>query len=123
MSQDIVADCLNEIMNAKRAKKQEIEIKRHSKFLISILNLMKNLGYLEYRSEDNLLKIEVKDLSECKAIKPRFYVAVDEIDKYVRRFLPARNFGCIIISTNQGLMTHDEAQEKNLGGSLIAYVF
>ena len=48
---------------------------------------------------------------------------MDEIDKYVRRFLPSRDFGFIIVSTSKGLMTHEEAIEKNIGGSLIAYIF
>ena len=29
----------------------------------------------------------------------------------------------LIISTTKGLLTHDEAREKNLGGKLIAFVF
>ena len=34
-----------------------------------------------------------------------------------------KNFGFVIVSTNQGLMKHDEAEEKNIGGCLIAYMF
>ncbi len=123
MSQDIIADCLNQIMNAKRAKKIEVRIKRYSKFLLSILELIKKLGYLDYDVVDKELRINIKNLNEIKAIKPRFNVTTNEIDKYVRRFLPARDFGFVIISTNKGLMTHKEAIEKNIGGSLIAYVF
>jgi ribosomal protein S8 len=29
----------------------------------------------------------------------------------------------LIVSTNKGLMTHKDAEEKNIGGCLIAYVF
>ena len=124
MSQDIIADCLNEIMNMKRAKKQEVNTKRYSKFLIEILSLMKKLGYVNYMLEDGTLNIELKEnLDECRAIKPRYTVGIEDIDKYVRRFLPARDFGFLLISTSQGLMTHEEAIEKKLGGSLIAYVF
>jgi ribosomal protein S8 len=31
--------------------------------------------------------------------------------------------GFVIISTNQGLMTHQTAEEKNIGGSVIAYFY
>ena len=31
MSQDIVADALNELMNAKKARKDEVILKKHSK--------------------------------------------------------------------------------------------
>ncbi len=43
--------------------------------------------------------------------------------KYARRYLPARDMGVLILSTSQGLMTHHAALEKNIGGSLIAYVY
>ena len=111
-------------MNIMRAHKQEVEIKKYSKFLMEILELIKKLGYLDYEIEEEELKIEVKEnLNECRAIKPRYTVSVKDIDKYVRRFLPAREFGFLIMSTSQGLMTHEEALEKNIGGSLIAYVY
>ena len=41
----------------------------------------------------------------------------------MKRFLPARNLGILIISTNQGLITHVDAIDKNIGGSLIAYFY
>lgn len=122
MSQDIVADALNQIMNAKRARKEEVIIKRHSKLLVRTLELMKKLGYLDYRIDKNIA-IKITRINECKSIKPRLNVSVYEIERYVRRFLPARNFGHIIISTNKGLMIHEEAIENKIGGSLIAYVF
>lgn len=124
MSQDVISDCLNQIMNAKKARKQEVKINRYSKFLIEILELMKKLKYLDYKTEGKILEIALKEkLSECKAIKPRFNVSAEEIDRYVKRFLPARDFGFILISTSKGLMTHEEALDKGIGGSLIAYVF
>ncbi len=45
MSQDIVADALNQIMNAKRAGQTNTEVKRHSKFLGNILAIGKLKGY------------------------------------------------------------------------------
>ena len=45
------------------------------------------------------------------------------MNKYVKRYLPARDIGALIITTNQGLMTHQTALDKNLGGSLIAYFY
>ena len=123
MSQDITSDALNQIMNAKRAGKTEVRIKRHSKFLISVLELMKRLDYLDYKTEDRNLTVQIKKINECKAIKPRFSASIEEIDKYVRRFIPSRNMGYVILSTNKGILTHDEAIEQKIGGSLVAYIF
>jgi len=123
MSQDIVADILNQIMNAKRAKKQFIVVNRNSKLLLNVLDIAKQYGYLDYSVNGNEIKVELKNLNEIRAIKPRYTIPVKRINKYVRRFLPAKNFGILIISTNEGLMTHKDAEEKNTGGCLIAYVF
>jgi len=123
MSQDIISDTLNQIMNAKRAKKDSVKVKKHSKILVGILELAKKRGYIEsYKVSRRDLEIKF-NLSECRAIKPRFTVQVKDMDKYVRRYLPARNFGMMIVSTSSGLMTHEEAQEKNIGGSLMAYFY
>jgi len=123
MSQDIVADALNQIMNAKKARKTNVVIKKHSKLLRNILDIVKETGYLDYSVKGREIKIEIKNLNEFKAIKPRYTVSVKKVNQYVRRFLPARNFGFVIVSTNQGLMKHSEAEEKNMGGCLIAYVY
>ena len=123
MSQDILADTFNQIMNLKKAGKKELEVARYSKLLIKVLEIGKENGYLEYSLSNKKLKIKILKLNECKVIKPRFNVAVEDITKYVRRYLPSRNFGIMIISTSSGLMTHEEAYEKNLGGSLIAFYY
>jgi len=123
MSQDILSDTLNQIMNAKKARKDTVVVTRFSKVLINVLDMMKERGHLEYELGEKELKITIKDVNECKAIKPRYTVNKKTLDKYIRRFLPARNFGFVIVSTNKGLMTHDEAQEKKIGGSLIAYFY
>ena len=123
MSQDIVADALNQIMNAKKAGKSSVTIKKHSKLLRGILDIAKESGYLNYSIDGNEMKIEIEKLNEFKAIKPRYTVGVKRINFYVRRYLPAKNFGFVIVSTNNGLMKHEEAEEKNLGGCLMAYVY
>ena len=125
MSQDIVSDGLNQIMNAKRIEKRELTIKRYSKVLLGLLDMMKADGHIDYEVDEEAKTVTVKviKLNECKAIKPRYYVGVDSIDKYLRRFLPSRNFGKLIISTNQGLVDHRYAVKNKIGGSVIAYFY
>ena len=48
MSQDIVADVINQIMNAKRAGRSELETTRYSKFLLNVLEVAKEKGYVDY---------------------------------------------------------------------------
>jgi small subunit ribosomal protein S8 len=124
MSQDIVADGINMMMNAKRARKSFVVLKKHSKLLLAILAIGKLKGYVkDYKVKENELKVDFGKLNACKAVKPRYIVKSNTIGKYVRRYLPARDLGVVIVSTSQGLMTHQTAVEKNLGGSVIAYFY
>lgn len=124
MSQDIISDGLNRIMNAKLAGQTNITLKHHSKFLQNILAIGKMKKYItEYNTTPKGLFVEFGHLNKCKAVKPRYIVKVNDIDKYVRRYLPARGMGIIIISTSKGLVTHQTAIDKNIGGSVIAYFY
>ena len=126
MSQDITADALNMIKNAKKVGKEHVEIKKISNLLIEILKIMKQEGAIKKYKIDvkkRIVEITIGELSECKAIKPRFTVDKNQIEKYRRRYLPARNLGTMIISTNKGLMTHEEAYAEGTGGCLIAYFY
>ena len=125
MSQDIVADGLNQIMNAKRVEKREVVIRRYSKVLIGLLDLMKAAGHIDFEVnvEDKSVKVSIIKLNKCRAVKPRYYVGADGIDKYLRRFLPSRNFGTLVISTNRGLVSHKYATDNKIGGSVVAYFY
>jgi len=125
MSQDFVADGLNQIMNAKRVEKREVVISRYSKVLIGLLETMKAAGHIDFEidEENKCVRVKIMKLNECWAVKPRYYVGVDGIDKYLRRFLPSRNFGTLVISTNKGLVSHKDAVKLNLGGSVVAYFY
>ena len=126
MSQDIVADALNIIRNGKKSRKESVKISKISNMLIEILKIMKQRGAVKkYKidTKEKTIEVDLGDFFECRVVKPRFSVKKDGIEKYIRRYLPARGMGTLIISTNEGLMTHEEAQEKSLGGSVIAYFY
>lgn len=80
--------------------------------------------FKEYSGRGNYIKINlIGKINKCGAIKPRFSTKKDQLEKYEKRYLPAKDFGVIILSTNKGLITHYEAKEKNNGGRLISYVY
>ncbi len=124
---DWLSNIMNEIMNGKKSGKEEIIFIPSTKMVIEILKIMKREGYIEdYKIEEGKfkkLKIKIGKLNECGPIKPRFFVKKDEFDRYVRRYLPSRQFGILIVSTSKGIMGHKEAIEKGIGGSLVAYCF
>lgn len=127
--QDPLADALSHIKNCERVKKKVCEIKPISKTLKKILTIMseeKYIGGFEI-TEDGKGGIVTVNLlgkiNNCGAVKPRFGFKKHEIEKYEKRFLPAKDFGILIVTTPQGIMTHIEAKQKNLGGRLLAYVY
>ncbi len=126
MAQDVVSDALNMLRNAKKARKEIVKIARISNLLIEILKIMKQKGAIKkYKIDprDKSLEVSLGDFNECKAIKPRFSCDKTQIEGYRRRYLPSRDLGTVIISTNKGLMTHEEAETEKMGGSLIAYFY
>ena len=124
-----VATAMSKIMNAENAKKLEVTLYPVSKIVENVLSIMKKLDYIEgYKriKEDNGDKIVVNlsgKVNKCGAISPNFSIKIKDFEKFEKRYLPAKDFGMLIISTPIGLITHYEAKEKNTGGKLIAYCY
>ncbi len=126
MGQDIVADALNMMQNAKKARKEVVIVKRISNLFIEILKIMKQKGAVKkykINSQEKSVEVHLGDFYECLAIKPRFTVNKDQVERYRRRYLPSRKMGTVIISSNKGLITHEESQEEKIGGCLVAYFY
>jgi len=126
MSQDIVSDALNMMGNAKKSRKDSVKINRISNLLIEVLKIMKQEGAVKkykINGKEKSIEVFLGEFSKCKAIKPRFTVDKSQLEKYRRRYLPARDIGTLIISTNRGLMTYTEAKEEQIGGCLMAFFY
>lgn len=129
MQMDIVADAMSAIKNARRTGKNEATISPTSGLIKDMLKVLQQQGYIGVFEEiddgrGGQFKVEVKTrLNDCNAIKPRFYVGKDEYTEYEKRFLPARAFGELIVSTPEGVMDHKQAREEGHGGALLAYVY
>ncbi|MBN2422504.1 30S ribosomal protein S8 [Candidatus Woesearchaeota archaeon] len=126
---DPLANVLSILLNEDKQGKNEIVIKYNSNLIRNVLKILKNSNYIGLFKEvkDNKGgKINVNllgNINKCGVIKPRFNVKYSEYEKFEKRYLPALGFGILIISTNQGIMTHEEAIKKSLGGKLIAYIY
>ena len=126
---DILASALSSILNSEKVSKKEVEVFPSSKIVKEVLKTMNENGYIgEVKevvdSKGNSLTIQlIGKLNKCGAIKPRFAVTVDKFEKFEKRFLPAKDFGILVVTTNKGIMTHEEAKKKKLGGKLLAYCY
>lgn len=124
---DPLASALSAVQNAERVGKKECRIYPASnliKGVLKILNDNQYIGNLEKQGDTDAYKINLLGhVNKCGVVKPRFSIKLTDFEQFEKRFLPARNFGVLIVSTPQGLMTNTEAKEKHLGGRLIAYCY
>ena len=123
-----MADVLSAIKNAERVGKKDC-ITPASNLVREVLKVMQKeglIGVFEFIDDgrSGKFKIELKNrVNDCNVIKPRYSVKVDEFEKWEKRFLPARDFGILIVSTTKGIMTHGNANKQHVGGKLLAYAF
>ena len=126
---DTIANGLTTIMNNELRRKKECLIVPASKLLGNVLRVIQINGYLgefEFIDDGRAGKIRVQLLgriNKCGAIRPRYYVKATEIETWEKLYLPSRDIGVLVISTSQGVISHREAKEKGIGGSLLAYVY
>ncbi|MBN1646363.1 30S ribosomal protein S8 [Candidatus Woesearchaeota archaeon] len=124
-----LANVLSHVTNYDAAGKKTLHTKFNSKIIKKILDIFKDEGYIGSYEEikdskgDALVVNLLGVINKTGVIRPNFQIGVDKIEYFEKRYLPARETGIMIISTNQGLMTHQQAKEKNIGGKLLAYCY
>ena len=126
---DTLANCLTTIINNEMRNKRECIISPASKLLGRVLRVMQLNGYIgefEFIDDGRSGKFKVQLLgriNKCGAVRPRFPVEVDEIERWEKRFLPSREVGILVLSTPTGVLSHKEAKEKRTGGRLLAFAY
>lgn len=129
MLNDPLANVLSYINNHEKLGRKEIVVGNNSKFIRQVLSLLNENNYVgEFKevedSNGKLLLINlIGAVNKIGVITPRFNVKKDNFEKFEKRYLPAKDFGVMIVSTSKGLMTHMQAKEKGLGGRLICYCY
>ncbi len=129
MQHDPLNDALISIKNAELSGKKECVIKPASKLIGRVLNIMREYGYIaefEFINDGKAGIFLVKlngNLNNCGVIKPRFSVKKDDIERFERRYLPAKNFGILIMTTTKGVVSNTKAKEIGIGGRVLAYVY
>ncbi|MBK9293101.1 MAG: 30S ribosomal protein S8 [Oligoflexia bacterium] len=128
---DPISDLLTRIRNANMAGQEKADIP-HSNVKEGILHVLKNNGLIKnFRvvkdNKQGIIRVYLKYTEKGKPVinnlkresRPglRKYVPVDKIPQ-VRT-----GFGLAILSTNQGIMSGEEAKEKKVGGEYICSVW
>ncbi|KAF9088440.1 40S ribosomal protein S22, partial [Mortierella sp. GBA35] len=104
-------------------------IRPSSKVIVKFLSLMQKHGYIgefeeidDHRSGKIVVQL-IGRINKTGVISPRFNIKLNEIEKWIARLLPSRQFGYIILTTSAGIMDHEEARRRHTGGKVLGYFY
>jgi small subunit ribosomal protein S8 len=132
MLNDMIADALTRIRNASMRKLEVTEL-LHSNTVEAMLNVLQQKEYIEsfkvVEGKNNkktinvVLKYDDRDNSVINEIKRistpgrRVYKGASELKSF------KNGHGVIVVSTNKGVISNDEAYAANVGGEVLCTVW
>ena len=126
---NVLANLFVTLYNNEARRKNECIVLPTSKLGVEVLKTLQKDGYIgEFeRIEDKRggkfkIKLLAK-ITKCGAISPRFKVKKKEYQNWEQQYLPSYMRGMLLVTTNQGVMSHHDAVNKGIGGLLIGYVY
>jgi small subunit ribosomal protein S8 len=127
--QDPLSSALSGLNNAESVGHLSHTIQPASNTIGSLLEVFYDRGYIDGfefvdDGKSGRFEVELKGaINECGSVKPRYTAGADEFEKWEKRYLPARDYGTLIVSTSHGIMSHYDAREQGIGGQVIGYVY
>ncbi|KAI0911498.1 ribosomal protein S8 [Ustulina deusta] len=122
-------DALNAINNAEKTGKRQVLIRPSSKVIVKFLTVMQKKGYIgefeqvdDHRSGKIVVQLNGR-INKAGVISPRYNVHLSQLEKWVVKLLPARQFGYIILTTSAGIMDHEEARRRHVSGKIIGFFY
>ena len=76
----------------------------------------------DHRSKKIVIEL-IGRINKCGVISPRYDLTLTDFEKWTNSILPSRQFGHLVISTNQGVFTHDEARHRHIGGKILGFFY
>jgi small subunit ribosomal protein S15Ae len=125
----VLGDALKTMYNAEKRGKRQVLLRPVSKVVIKFLQLMQKHGYIgefelvdDHRAGKVVVELNGR-LNKCGVISPRYDVNHNEMEAWVGRLLPSRQFGHIVVTTSAGIMDHEEARHQKLGGKVLGFFY
>lgn len=126
---NVLANLFVTLYNTESRRKGECVVLPTSKLAVEVLKTLEKEGYIgkfEHIDDKRGGKFKVKllaKITKCGSISPRFKVKKTEFQQWEQQYLPSYAKGILLVTTNQGVMSHHEAINKGMGGLLIGYVY
>ncbi|MFB5611460.1 MAG: 30S ribosomal protein S8 [Nitrosopumilaceae archaeon] len=126
---NVLANLFVTLYNNETRRKNECTVLPTSKLGGEVLKTLQKDGYIgefEHVEDNRGGKFKIKllaKITKCGAISPRFKVNKTEYQNWEQQYLPSYSRGMLLVTTNQGVMSHHEAANKGIGGFLIGYVY
>lgn len=126
---DPFSNALSALDNAESAGQLTYTVQPASNEIGSVLEVLYDRGYIdgfEFVEDGKAGRFEVElkgAINECGPVNPRYSAGADEFEQWEKRFLPARDYGTLVVTTSHGVMSHYDAREQGVGGQVIAYVY
>lgn len=67
--------------------------------------------------------IDWQQINKTGVISPRYNVQLRDLEKWVVKLLPSRQFGYIVLTTSAGIMDHEEARRKHVAGKILGFFY
>jgi small subunit ribosomal protein S8 len=128
VSKDMVSGLFTTLQNNEAVRNKEC-IYYYSRLIGEILKTLQRHAYIgsfEYIEDGRGGKVVIQLLgriNRAAPIKPRHSVSRKGYEAWAKLYLPAKDIGMLVVTTNQGVMSHREASAKGLGGKLLGYVY
>ncbi|CAK3797971.1 ribosomal S8 [Lecanosticta acicola] len=125
----VLNDALKSINNAEKTGKRQVLIRPSSKVIVKFLQVMQKHGYIgefeevdDHRNGKIVIQLNGR-LNKTGVISPRYNVQLKDMEQWVTKLLPSRQFGYVVLTTSAGIMDHEEARRKHVAGKILGFFY
>lgn len=108
---DPLSDALSGLDNAESVGHLTHTVEPASNMVGSVLEVFYDRGYIdgfEFVDDGKAGRFEVElkgAINECGPVNPRYSVGADGFEQWEKRYLPARDYGALVVTTSHGIMS------------------